>query len=53
MVAEAVPPAWRLTLVGLNETVGPVGETVAARFTVPEKVVPAVRVSVAVALEPW
>jgi hypothetical protein len=51
-VAEPVPLVWRLRLLGLTETVGPAGETVAVRLIVPEKVDPAVSVSDEVPIAP-
>jgi hypothetical protein len=44
-VEEAVPPTPTLTLGGLNDSVRPEGEPVAARFTIPEKLPPAVTVT--------
>ena len=47
-----VPPAARLTLVGLRERVRPAGEPVPDRVTVPTKLLRLVRVIVEVAVEP-
>ena len=50
-VDVADPPVDSVTLVGLRETVGPEGETVAVKFTTPENPVPAVTVIVTVPLD--
>ncbi len=47
-----VPPDVRVTLVGLREAVTPTGEADAARFTVPEKPLRLVRVTVDCVDEP-
>lgn len=51
-VEDAVPPEERVTLAGLRESVGPAGETVVARETVPVKLLTLVSVTVDVAEEP-
>ncbi len=51
-VEDAVPPEVRVTLAGLSEVVGPDGEAVAVRETVPLKLFTLVRVTVDVTEDP-
>ncbi len=49
---DDVPPALTETLTGLRATVGPAGEAVAERLTVPEKPFRLVKVTIEVAEDP-
>lgn len=51
-VEVAVPPARRVTVIGLNEIEGPAGDAVAESVKVPENDVPDVMVRVTVLLGP-
>jgi hypothetical protein len=52
-VAGAEVPEVKLTDEGLSDAIGPEGETVDVRFTLPEKPFRPVIVTVAVPDEPW
>ena len=51
-VEDDVPPTLTETLTGFRVTIGPAGETVAERFTAPEKPFRLVKATVEVAEDP-